>query len=371
MQMNLTVAVELLTDLHLVPFVEYDGADRFGIAPSEGGFYDVAERVDGILLDTGRNAWNGVGSGGSNRLRRWRRGSLLAGKRQGAPSQGEQDGAQAGDKTRFHILVTVPTNNEVPLIRLAATVMLVRPGTERGFEVLMVRRSGASHFVPDAYVFPGGTVEPADSEPETLARVYGMDDDLLGREFRMRSFPQFPAPFGPPELAQAGSLMVAALRELYEEAGVLLACDAHGAAITSAAAANERAPFLRALEALNAYADARALALFSHWITPPVYPRRYNAHFFLALASAGQDAWADTVETHDGVWIAPQRALDESELGRFTLVYPTIKHLERLAEFASVDALMQFARTKPIYSIMPDAAPGSTFSLPEDLEFAW
>ena len=249
--------------------------------------------------------------------------------------------------------------------------MLVRPGTERGFDVLMVRRSGASHFVPDAYVFPGGTVDSSDYEEQTLARVRGVDEADLRREFRMQHAPNFAAPVDPVTPRDAQALMVAALRELYEEAGVLLACDEHLQPLDLPVAHETRIPFAQMLQRYDAFADARTLALFSHWITPPTYPRRYNAHFFLARAGVGQTASADAVETHDGVWIAPARALQESELGRFSLVYPTIKHLERLTAFRSIDDLLQFARSKPIYSIMPDTQAQAEFSMPPDLEMSW
>jgi hypothetical protein len=91
------------------------------------------------------------------------------------------------------------------------------------------------------------------------------------------------------------------------------------------------------------YADASALVYFSHWITPPTEPRRYDTHFFLAIAP-DQLALADADETHDGVWIAPGDALQRYRDGTFRLVYPTIKHLERLAPFDSIDALTRFAR---------------------------
>jgi 8-oxo-dGTP pyrophosphatase MutT (NUDIX family) len=175
------------------------------------------------------------------------------------------------------------------------------------------------------------------------------------------------------------------VRELYEEAGVLLASDANGTPLSDADLAPHRErlhsdrmrvqageiAFTRVLEEIGAYANAHALALFSQWITPPVFSRRYNAHFFVARASPDQAAVADAYETHDGVWIAPQDALARYRAGDFRMVYPTIKHVERLAAFDNVDDLVQFARTKPIYSIMPDVPAEREFSLPAHLEHAW
>lgn len=271
------------------------------------------------------------------------------------------------------------------MVRLAATVMLVRPAGEAKFEVYMLRRSEASHFVPDVYVFPGGTLDESDSTERAFARIRGVTAEDLSKQYRARIAPAFPAPFGSPEPREAAGLLVAALRELFEEAGVLLACDASGKALSGAqlepyrrklhearaAVHSGELPFGDLLEELDLYGDARALALFSQWITPPVYPRRYNAHFFVALAEHDQTAIADAFETHDGVWIDPQEALDKCELGEFRMVYPTIKHIERLAKFDTAEEVMEFARSKTIYTIMPDTPGEREFSLPSDLEFAW
>lgn len=262
--------------------------------------------------------------------------------------------------------------------------MLVRPAVET-FEVFMLRRSEASHFVPDVYVFPGGTVDPQDMTEQALTRARGIDAPDLASQFRAEIEPSFPAPFGTPPPREAAALLIAAVRELYEEAGVLLGCDAFGVPLSDADLAphrevlhenrtrvqsGERA-FARVLEDVDAYANAHALALFSQWITPPVFPRRYNAHFFVAQASPDQAAVADAFETHDGVWIPPKDALARCNSGDFRMVYPTIKHIERLAAFDNVASLMQFARTKPIYSIMPDVPAEREFSLPPHLEYAW
>ena len=264
--------------------------------------------------------------------------------------------------------------------------MLVRPAkADERFEVFMLRRSEASHFVPDVYVFPGGTVDAADMSGEALARARGIEPQVLAREFRAELAPSFPAPLGFPSPAEAAGLLIAAIRELYEEAGVLLACDSHGQPLSPAmlerhgarldagraSTARGELRFTHLLEEIDAYANAGALALFSHWITPPAFPRRYNAHFFVAQAPADQAAAADAHETHDGIWIAPQRALERFHAGDFRMVYPTVKHVERLAQFDDADSLMSFARSKPIYSIMPDVPREREFSMPGELEFGW
>ncbi len=246
----------------------------------------------------------------------------------------------------------------------------------------MVRRSEGSHFVPNAYVFPGGTVNDDDASYAAFSRTNGIDEASLREQFRAEPLPPGTHSHSP-SLIEAAALCIAAVRELFEETGVLLASDGAGRPVSTeamlaagAAAARDalrrgNLSFADFLAKANLFADASALALFSHWITPPALPRRYNAHFFVALARGGQAAAADAVETHDGEWVAPQRALERYERGTFRLVYPTIKHLQRLARFDSTDALMRFARTKTIYTVMPDDSAAPDFTIPAEFEHAW
>ncbi len=263
-------------------------------------------------------------------------------------------------------------------VRLAATVILARPN----FELYLTRRSGGSPFAPNAFVFPGGTIDPQDTTPRAQQRTVGLDPDRLAREFRAGVSPELLSTEPPIDVEAARALLVAALRELFEEAGILLGCSAAGARIAMESAdwnaiAPERAcvregklAFAEFLARHDWYADARGLTLFSHWITPPSEPRRYNTHFFFAAAPPDQAAFADAFETHDGVWMAPRDALERFERGDMHLVYPTIKHLQRLAAFDSVEAALQFARSKPVVTIMPNDA-AQDFEIPQSLEAAW
>jgi 8-oxo-dGTP pyrophosphatase MutT (NUDIX family) len=263
-------------------------------------------------------------------------------------------------------------------VRLAATVILARPE----FEVYLTRRSTRSAFAPDAFVFPGGTIDPQDRSPAIEALTLGLDPDRLAREFRAAISPGLTSTEPPIEREAARALLVAALRELFEEAGVLLGCTSTMRPIDAAALdmsrltaqrealRNGALTFASFLEDHDWYADARSLTLFSHWITPVSEPRRYNTHFFFAAAPSDQAALADAFETHDGIWMQPSEALARYRRGEMHLVYPTIKHLERLAGFESLDAAVAFARSKPIVTIMP-AESGNEFVLPPDLEGAW
>jgi 8-oxo-dGTP pyrophosphatase MutT (NUDIX family) len=270
----------------------------------------------------------------------------------------------------------------VSALPLAASVIVARQ-TESGLELYMTRRSARSTFVPYAVVFPGGKVDPADASPQAAARTLGLESDRLSAEFRAREPQELPADGGPVDAAQAAALSIAAVRELFEEAGILLARDADAVQVPAAAvhagdvqAARERIrrgelPFAEFLAQHDWYADARELAYFSHWITPPTEPRRYNTHFFLAHAPLDQLGVADAYETHDGTWIAPSDALDQYREGKLHLVYPTIKHLERLVAFDRLDALLAFARNKDVITIMPSGSPYDDFEMPSSLEGTW
>jgi 8-oxo-dGTP pyrophosphatase MutT (NUDIX family) len=231
--------------------------------------------------------------------------------------------------------------------------MLVRDRPGGGIAVYMTRRGASSPFMPDAYVFPGGATEGSDGAPELLARFHPCASPVE------------------PDLA------VAALRELFEEAGILLAAAPCGAsrpfpreslaAWRAGLLAGERS-LLEILEASDAYLDGRELVYYSNWITPAVEPRRFDAHFFIAREPAGQTAAADAIEVHDGVWIAPEEALERGRSGGLSLVFPTIKHLERLAGASSVDALLHSARARTVRPVLPDALPGGIFSIPPEQE---
>ena len=223
---------------------------------------------------------------------------------------------------------------EFPRIRFASTVMLVRDTQASAIEVFMVRRSPRSGFAPDAFVFPGGTVDPRDYT--TPAAWSG---ERIAREFRAFAHDVLPSSEPAVGAFDASALVHAAVRELREEASVEL--------------------------------DPAGMLLYSHWITPPTELRRYNTHFFIARAPHAQPGVADRIETHDERWIEPAHALSEHAAGRMHLVYPTVKHLERLAAHASVEDALTFARAKPVLTIMPDRAPSEGFVMPAELEDRW
>jgi len=222
--------------------------------------------------------------------------------------------------------------------RPASTLILLRDAPQ-GPEVFMVQRSHAANFVAGAYVFPGGAVDDADAAPALAARVLGLDDEAASRRLGV---------------AAAGlSYWVAAVRETFEEAGILLAVDAGGAPIAPARMAglvNSRDAlnagtlgFLAFLQRENLTLPGGEMAYFAHWITPPERTRRFSARFFLAIAPAGQAGSHDTTETVDHLWIRPRDALERFEKGEFTLVNATRDALTRLAGFGEARTALEHA----------------------------
>ncbi len=246
----------------------------------------------------------------------------------------------------------------------------------------MTRRSGRSAFAAGAFVFPGGALDPQDFSAQTAARTVGLESERVAAQFRARIPDELPSTEATVDPARAAALFAAALRELFEESGILLARTRSGDAVAVAeilssdvhdarsAIASGMLPFATFLERRDWFADARALTLFSHWITPPNENRRFNTHFFFALAPPGQAGLADAIETHEGVWLAPAAALERFRAGTFRLVYPTIKHLERLAPFESLDDAVAFAAAKPVLTILPNTGDDG-FAIPPSVENAW
>lgn len=206
--------------------------------------------------------------------------------------------------------------------RPAATLILLRDSPE-GPQVLMMQRSKSSVFLGGAYVFPGGSLDTLDSHEKVLARVRGAADDL-------------------------NAYRVAAVRECFEESGVLLVQDAAGREISPGRAqsllSQRKAPFADLLEAEDLYVPGGALALYGHWITAPGAPRRFDARFFIAIAPAGQEGSHDEHEAVHQIWVTPREALARAERKEIELVFATRTTLAHLAAFESAAAAFAYAR---------------------------
>ncbi len=247
----------------------------------------------------------------------------------------------------------------------AATVILVREpsGPSQGWECFMVRRHVRSDFAADVFVFPGGKVDPADRDPgllEVLATDDGVENDDAGGTAWL-------------------GLRVAALRELFEEAGVILAQEtAEGAGTEFLAASRARArsdlqsgrlTMLQVAREFGWCLEIMQLHPFSRWITPDVLPRRYDTHFFVARLPADQEPLHDAIETTDSLWISPADALQRAERGDFPLVFATEKHLERMARYSAIDELIAATTPADLETVMPriiERGGTTAFLLPGD-----
>jgi 8-oxo-dGTP pyrophosphatase MutT (NUDIX family) len=225
--------------------------------------------------------------------------------------------------------------------RAASTILLLRDGPT-GLEVFMVVRHHEIDFASGALVFPGGRMEAADAElaREAMSFADGIDETARG-------------------------LRIAAIREAFEECGVLLARpkgDERIVPAERAGALDRSAPFagLMTREGLAPATDA--LVPFARWITPAFLPKRFDTHFFLALAPPGHALAHDGREAVDSIWIAPFRAL-ELNGKRYKLLFPTERNLWKLARHGNVASALAAARAAPVVTVVPertqvDGAPG-------------
>ncbi|MGH7337793.1 MAG: MBL fold metallo-hydrolase, partial [Myxococcota bacterium] len=199
-------------------------------------------------------------------------------------------------------------------------------------EVLMLQRAQSAVFLGGAYVFPGGSLEAQDSDPRVLRRVVGLTEAQANARLQLSS----------------GGLAyyVAAVRECFEEAGILLAPRLSAERAASLMHWREK-PFLELLETEDLYIPAGDLAYYGHWITAPGRSRRFDTRFFVALAPVGQQGSHDAGETVHDVWITPRAALERAERGEIELVFATQHSLRDLGRFADPRAAFEHARSLP------------------------
>ena len=217
--------------------------------------------------------------------------------------------------------------------RPAATVLLLRD-TAQGIEVLMTRRSMTASFAPGAHVFPGGGIDAADAAAHAQSTRRAGQTDL--------------------HLTQA----IAAIRESFEELGVLLARHADGSHATTEdiAALDRKAPFGAQCRARGLTLAGKDVFVLAHWVTDRDLPRRFDVPFLVARMPEGQTPVADETEQFEPSWVRPADALARHEAGTFFMIFPTIRTLERLARYASVEAVLTAcAHEKPLWISCPRA----------------
>ena len=238
----------------------------------------------------------------------------------------------------------------------SATILLLR-GDHQSLEVFMVVRHHEIDFASGALVFPGGKVDAQDADPDLIDLCDGAAAD-----------------------AGVRSIQIAAIREAYEECGVLLARPTGSTALIEG-------PRLQGLEAFRASIHGGATSLrqflqqndlrlacdmlvpFAHWITPAMMPKRFDTHFFIAEAPADQVALHDGHESVDSVWINPSDAMRAAEDGRYTVIFPTLRQVEKLARATSPANAIERARADRIVTVLPwteQRSDGNYLCIPVD-----
>jgi 8-oxo-dGTP pyrophosphatase MutT (NUDIX family) len=230
----------------------------------------------------------------------------------------------------------------------ASTVVLLRNG-DPGLEVYLLRRTKGMPFAGGMTAYPGGGVDPRDADieigwvgptPAEWAAAFGCDEPM------------------------ARELVCAAVRETFEEAGVLLAGDPDGGAVVPDVSGDDweeqRQALLSRELSLSELLAGRGLALrsdllrpFAHWITPPIEPRRYDTKFFAAALPVGQEARHVSGEADEAEWLTPSAALGENAAGTRPMLPPTIHTLSQLEPFPDVAAALAGSPPEPLRPISP------------------
>lgn len=218
----------------------------------------------------------------------------------------------------------------------AATILLLRDSPE--FQVLMVKRHHQIDFASGALVFPGGKTHAGDTDPAWAQHCVGWDqfDD------------------------EQRTLRIGAIREAYEEAGILLAEGLDGSdfaevcdpAVRSAVDKGEAA-FIDVVKDLGVRLRLDALTVFARWITPTMMPKRFDTWFYAVRAPADQVAAADGREAVDAEWIAPAEILRLADAGQRTVIFPTRMNVQLLAEASSAEDCVARAKARKLVTVLP------------------
>lgn len=222
----------------------------------------------------------------------------------------------------------------------AATAVLMRDGADR-MEVLLLKRHRSAGFVPGAYVFPGGGTDSADGAAELVRGCTIPERGAVPAHFW----------FG-------------AVREVFEETGVLLARDVNGDYAPDTTGSEDleawreklmrqEATLLDVLHAQKLRVVFDYVVYFAHWITPEAEPRRYDTRFFVAALPAGRRVRPDAREMVDAIWIPPAAALDRFQAGLLPMVFPTVRTLQQLAAYDSVHSALEDLKTRNVDPVLP------------------
>ena len=230
--------------------------------------------------------------------------------------------------------------------RPASTILLLRDSaaTSGEVEVFMMVRHYEIDFNSGALVFPGGSVDKGDKEIIARSEFYSGGEGLDAADLGFR---------------------IAAIRETFEESGILLARPKGSKSLVDARRASEieaahradlcanKTTFLKVLTDNGMLLALDELVPYAHWITPEGMPKRFDTWFFLAATPPEQAGGHDGKESTDSIWVSPREALDGGESGRFKLPFPTTRNLIRLGKQPSVKAALDDARGRKVVTVMP------------------
>ena len=240
-----------------------------------------------------------------------------------------------------------------PVAQPASTILLLRDGPQ-DLEVFMVERHHKIDFAEGALVFPGGKTEESDGNPELAAHCRSTMDGIDASALT------------PDALA----VRVGAIRETFEECGVLLARPMGSDTLIDADRLTKVAE--RQREALHGdrltmldFVRAEQLELafdllvpFAHWITPEFMPKRFDTHFFLVDAPRDQLAIHDGTESVDSLWTTIPEALELEKSGQRTIIFPTLENVKKLGRNRSVAQALERAQADPVVTVMPRLTKG-------------
>lgn len=222
----------------------------------------------------------------------------------------------------------------------SATILMLRDG-DHGLEVFMVVRHHQIDFASGALVFPGGKADQHDYDPALRPFLDGADAE-------------------PDRCA----IQVAAIREAFEECGILLARETGSSDLIGGARLAELESYRDRLHkgelSIVEFVEREGLRLacdrlthFAHWITPVTLPKRFDTHFFLAVAPADHLAIHDGHESVDSVWVQPADAIAGAESGRYTIIFPTLRNVIKLGQSGSTVDAIAAADADTIITVLP------------------
>lgn len=260
--------------------------------------------------------------------------------------------------------------------RHAASVLLLREHGD-SIEVLLTRRHKNMAFMGGMWVFPGGTLCPADTSPAALA--------LLSEPARLQCHRLLDLEGQPLPVTTCQGLAIAAVRETLEETGVLLATTVDGrhCGSESLARVNERRQtivsqpdlFATSLREQHLRLDLRGLVYWAHWITPSVVPKRFDTRFFLAVLPPGQVASIDAVEATEMTWMTPAALIAATHDGSMKLSRPTLYNLMELdasvRRYLSLDAILTGETQRDIAPVLPKVITTQIEGAPRMIVMPW